>query len=423
MFIPRWRSGSAAILALGTLAGAGTPLVVSAPVSAQQANFSDVSRSYWARPFIQTLASEGVISGFPDGTYKPDKPVTRAEFAAIVRQAFDEGTVKSARSFSDVPANYWAAAAIDKANTTGFMSGYPEGTFQPNQPIPKVQVLVSLASGLKLAPDGSTSNALGVYSDAGQIPSYATSGVAAATQRKIVVNYPNVKFLNPNDTATRADVAAFIYQALVAQKEIQPLAKDSPAAEYIVGGTSGAASDTTTGSNTSDDDSASATGDSNLRVAQNTTIAVKYPESKTIAITRDETRPITLQVAKDVKNSKGNQVLIPQDSQIVGQLVPRYDTARKFLGVQFVAQRLRIGNQTYPVTNWSSGIVTSQPVNAETVKGTDASQAVQNIIGAIIGGQGTTAQKQEQAQDEIIVVNPSQLQLTVGSDFYVKSGS
>lgn len=414
MSISHWQSGSAALLALGTLAGTAAPLVLSVPASAQT-SFSDVSSSYWAQPFIQVLASEGVISGFPDGTFKPDAPVTRAQFAAIVRQAFSEANARSVRTFSDVPSTYWAAPAIREAYETGFMSGYPDGTFQPEQQIPKVQVLVSLASGLRLSPSGSTSTALNVYSDASDVPSYATNGVAAATQKRIVVNYPNVRFLNPNETATRGDVAAYIYQALASSGRLKPLATNSAARQYIVGGTASATSGsgTTTGSSTAQGPQ--------VRVPQNTSIAVKYPDPNfdTISVKREETvNNLVLRVAKDVKNSQG-QVLIPEDSEIVGQLVPRYDSAKRFIGSQFVAQRLRIANQSYTI-NATSEIVTGSQPSADTAKDTAASQAVRGVINSILGGgQGTVSQSQD-----VLVIDPeTDLSLTTRSDFYVRSAS
>jgi hypothetical protein len=68
-----------------------------------------------------------------------------------------------------------------------------------------------------------TQNVLSVYSDASQIPNYATNSVAAATTRQLVVNYPAVGQLNPNRQATRAEVAAFVYQALVSKGSAQAI--------------------------------------------------------------------------------------------------------------------------------------------------------------------------------------------------------
>jgi parallel beta-helix repeat protein len=174
--------------------------------------FPDVT-GHWAAAYIEALAERNVIGGFPDGTYRPNEPVTRAQFAAIVNAAFSPTPERSGITFPDVRSDFWGNAAIQSAYRGNFLSGYPDATFRPNQQIPRVQALVSLASGLKL-PAGDTT-ALTRYQDAAQIPGYAAGAIAATTQRGIVVNYPNVQQLNPNQVATRADVAAFIYQALV----------------------------------------------------------------------------------------------------------------------------------------------------------------------------------------------------------------
>ncbi|NEQ24646.1 MAG: S-layer homology domain-containing protein [Microcoleus sp. SIO2G3] len=73
------------------------------------------------------------------------------------------------------------------------------------------------------------------YVDAQKIPYYAVDDVAAATKANIVVNYPNQQILNPNQPATRGDIAAFIYQALVAQGKIEQLPSSVEASNYIVG--------------------------------------------------------------------------------------------------------------------------------------------------------------------------------------------
>lgn len=94
-------STSAALLALGMTVGAVTPILISTQASAQAtaptpapafptpsaaATFPDVAPDYWARPFIQALAARNAIAGFPDGTFKPNEPVDRAEFAAMIQK-------------------------------------------------------------------------------------------------------------------------------------------------------------------------------------------------------------------------------------------------------------------------------------------------------------------------------------------------
>ena len=430
MSMPCWTSKSAVFLALGMTANIVAPIVISAPVIA--AEFSDVE-AHWARPFIEALAEENVISGFPDGTFKPNAPVTRAQFAAIVRQAFNENKVREARGFTDVTANYWATPAINEAYETGFMSGYPNRQFRPSEEIPKVQVLVSLASGLRLSPKTQTTDTLKVFRDTAEIPTYAVNGVAAVTEKSVVVNYPNVSYLNPNEVATRGDVAAFIYQALVNQGDLQPLANNLAASNYIVRGTVPSTQTTTTNSTTTTTTNSSNTQNPQLRVMKGTKIPVTYLASDKVVVTPNETINLTLEVANDIQNSE-NKVLIPKGSKIEGQLVPRY-SGSKFLGTQFVAQRLIVNNQSYTNLNATSNLVTGEKpsdVNNSTVQNTSATSAAQTILGTILGrsvnvesiltGRTTTPQTTQDTVDTLVIIDPeTDLPLTFGSDFFVTS--
>jgi parallel beta-helix repeat protein len=186
---------------------------VNTPTTPGQVGFNDVPAGYWAKGYIEALAAQNIIAGFPDGTFKPNEPVTRAQFATIINKAFAPAAKRGTISFRDVQTNFWAYAAIQSAYKGQFVSGYPDGTFKPQQQIPRVQALVSLANGLGLT--ANNQNVLGFYTDAAQIPDYASAPVAAATIRQLVVNYPTVKQLDPNRQATRAEIAAFVYQALV----------------------------------------------------------------------------------------------------------------------------------------------------------------------------------------------------------------
>jgi hypothetical protein len=202
---------------------------------AQARTFPDV-QGHWAQTFIEILAERGVILGFPDGTFRPDDPVTRAQFAAMIRKAFQRQPERSGKSFVDVPTNYWGYTAIQEAYRTGFLEGYPNDIFLPEQNIPRVQVLVSLVTGLDLSPPEQVATILNnSFQDAAQIPDFARTKVATATLNQLVVNYPDVSFLNPNRNATRAEVAAFIYQALVKQGTLPPVNPSDMASNYIVG--------------------------------------------------------------------------------------------------------------------------------------------------------------------------------------------
>ncbi len=185
------------------------------PYALAQAKFSDVQGS-WAQPCIEYLAQKQIINGYRDGSFKPDSSVTRAEFASMVSSAFPNASeIRSGGEFIDVPAQYWAKAAIRTAYKMGFLSGYPGGVFNPNEKMPRSQVLVSLASGLKYLPTQPVAKTLnGAFADAQKIPDYARDAIASATEKYLVVNYPNVKILNPNQLTNRVEVAAFLCQAL-----------------------------------------------------------------------------------------------------------------------------------------------------------------------------------------------------------------
>lgn len=145
------------LLGLGMVTSAS--LVHLASVQAQDSatatantSFPD-TQNYWGQPFVQALAERNIVTGYPDNTYRPEQPVDRDEFASILQAAFfqpAERKLQSGTVYKDIPKGYWAASAIEEAYEMGFMKGYPEGDFRPNQPVTKTEVLVSLARNLNL---------------------------------------------------------------------------------------------------------------------------------------------------------------------------------------------------------------------------------------------------------------------------------
>jgi S-layer homology domain len=207
------------------------------PAANQIAQASDTSGN-WAEPFIKVLVEKDIIKGYPDGTFRPDQPVTRAEFAALLVKAFPEAQpIREGRRFKDVPKNYWAAEVIQKAYRSGFLSGYP-GSFGPKQNLLRIQGLVALVNGSKLEPSAAL-DLNGVFGDAAQVPSYGQNALVAATQKCIAVSveYDSTRLpggnFGPNTVATRADVAAYIHQVLVGAGRLTALEASNPANKYI----------------------------------------------------------------------------------------------------------------------------------------------------------------------------------------------
>ena len=101
--------------------------------------FTDVPANQWYAKAVTTLAGKGVISGYPDGTFKPNAPITRAEFVTMAMN-FADADKGTACSFPDVPQNMWYYGAIAGATQNGWISGYPDGTFGPDRYITRAEV-------------------------------------------------------------------------------------------------------------------------------------------------------------------------------------------------------------------------------------------------------------------------------------------
>lgn len=358
------KSGTALLVALGLATGSVAPFVITAPAIAQATatRFPDVPANYWAAPFINELAARGIIAGFfEDGTFRPEDPVTRAQFAAMVNKAFNKAPIRPPVNFVDVPATYWGFGAIQRAYTTGFLAGYPGNVFRPNENIPRAQVLVSLSSGLGYTVSGNQEQTLAFFSDVNSIPAFATAGVAAATQRGIVVNYPTLQRLNPNRNATRAEVAANIYQALVSTGQVARI--DSP---FIVPGIG-------------------TPPVAGVVIPRGTQIPVRYEGADKILLARNEAPiPFTLKVAQNVVTAQG-QVLIPAGSDVVGTLQTTPT------GAQFLARELVFPNgRRVPMDATSSLITSTERISkgastgkliASTVVGAGAAAGIAAVTG------------------------------------------
>ena len=109
------------------------------------------TRGKWYTSAVETLAGLGIISGYTDGTFKPDRAITRAEFVAIAAKfsALESGSLP----FRDVPATHWAAPYIASAVKKGWVSGYENGTFKPDKRITRAEAVVIVNRMLGRTPD------------------------------------------------------------------------------------------------------------------------------------------------------------------------------------------------------------------------------------------------------------------------------
>ena len=113
--------------------------------------YSDVAATAWYNTAVSTLSSMGIITGYPDGTFRPNAAITRAEFAAIAAR-FDNNGDKAAAKFSDI-ANHWAKDEISIAYNNGWITGYPNGTFGPQRDITRAETMTLVNRVLNRQPE------------------------------------------------------------------------------------------------------------------------------------------------------------------------------------------------------------------------------------------------------------------------------
>ena len=113
--------------------------------------YSDVAATSWYNTAVSTLSSMGIITGYPDGTFRPNAAITRAEFAAIAAR-FDNDGDKTAAKFSDI-ASHWAKDEISIAYNNGWITGYPNGTFGPQRDITRAETMTLVNRVLNRQPE------------------------------------------------------------------------------------------------------------------------------------------------------------------------------------------------------------------------------------------------------------------------------
>jgi hypothetical protein len=173
------------------------------------AAFKDIT-GHWAEKDIEKLAAMRAVAGYPDGTFKPDNNITRAEFAVLLAKALGWPAKPGGLGFADaaeIPD--WARGYISAAMDKGVISGFEDNTFKPNRPITRSEITVIVVRALGLAPEAGALN----FSDASEIPDWAEGYIAAAVNQGIIVGKPGNIFA-PDDNATRAEAASLVLRLM-----------------------------------------------------------------------------------------------------------------------------------------------------------------------------------------------------------------
>ena len=173
---------------------------------AAKANLTDIS-GHWAEDNIKALVTAGTVSGYPDGTFKPDNNITRAEFTSMLVKAFALETQKG-YGFSDT-VGHWAEEAISTAVYHGIVGGLGGNRFGPNDTITREQMAVMIVNAAKLPPVIEAT----LFNDSGDISYWANVALATAVKNGIINGYPD-STVRPQAIVTRAEAVTVIVDVL-----------------------------------------------------------------------------------------------------------------------------------------------------------------------------------------------------------------
>ncbi|SFT21931.1 S-layer homology domain-containing protein [Paenibacillus sp. BC26] len=185
-------------------------------IANKKVSFKDVPSTSPYGNSIKGLASKTVINGYPDGTFKPDNQVTRAEFAVMLTKSLGISAAKSAQTskFKDVPVNSWYAAYVEAAVGSGIIAGFEDGSFKPNQTITHQEMVAMLVKAMRSVGYSETSTEDNHAAVPADVPAWASDYFAEAQQAKLI-NRTNDLFHYTTDAAsTRKDCALLLNRLL-----------------------------------------------------------------------------------------------------------------------------------------------------------------------------------------------------------------
>lgn len=186
-----------------SIALAAMMIMASASTVSFAAGFSDLSQASWAKATIEEWTQKGLVSGYPDGTFRPSNHITRAEFATLVQKAFDlKSEAKS--EFSDVKSSDWYYDAVATLASLGVVGGYEDGTFRPAGHITRAEAAAIMTNLKKLNPNASAAEK---FADYASMADWAKGHVGAVVEAKFMSGYPDGTFKASN-TITRAESVA-----------------------------------------------------------------------------------------------------------------------------------------------------------------------------------------------------------------------
>lgn len=165
-------------------------------------------KQHWAENTINTWIEQGYISGYPDGSFQPDNTITRAEFVTLANKAY-QYYEKTDVSFHDVLKEHWAYPSIQTGVCAGYITGDENGTFRPDEKVSRAEAASMIA---RLQNITANENKIS-YSDNDNIPAWAQNAIFAVSQKNIMKGFPDGSF-QPQKYMTRAEAVTALSMAL-----------------------------------------------------------------------------------------------------------------------------------------------------------------------------------------------------------------
>ncbi|MDD2397031.1 MAG: S-layer homology domain-containing protein [Tissierellia bacterium] len=169
--------------------------------------FSDID-GHWAKEWIESAVNLGFVSGYEDGTFKPERTITRAEFSTMLNNAI-QIEITEKLNFSDVRESDWFYNEIQKSVAAGFFSGYENNTFRPNNPIKREEVAKVVAGAIttgNIEGEGAT-----LLKDYNTIQEWAKESVNTVYNKGYILGYPNKTYM-PSKALTRGEAVKIIFE-------------------------------------------------------------------------------------------------------------------------------------------------------------------------------------------------------------------
>ena len=209
----------------------GTIILLMSSCAGAFAFFSDMDTNHWAYKQIKDLSEQSIVIGYPDGTFKPDENVTRAEFASMAIKALgqEHANVIQSINFADIDSDYWAYDAIEKAVYFDLISNDKDSeNFRPEDPVSRSEAL-SIAVNSLTTEQISRQKAIDVlskkYKDTNEIPENFVITAGKAEILDMITSIPERKeYMDSDRPATRAEVTAILNNMMI-QAKLNPNAK------------------------------------------------------------------------------------------------------------------------------------------------------------------------------------------------------